>query len=437
MGDIYKINNIDYNCDLKFKNSDGQESKMTKSALRGLTIVDNFFNPFCNGSVSVANPYDLFEDEYLIRGDGRDEFSMIIYPEDKPDDKLEYTFILTDEENYGNPEVRSENIKKLSFIHKNALPFMDKIPYAKSFSGKIGDILKDIFKDLLGDDIIDNENWESGDFTITYTPPLTFRYIDLVFYLLKHYYAKDGDMYVKGFINYDPKKKKYKLELLSKIFEKNKDNMLEAFTLSDFADTGETSNENNPPPDAEVSSYNSNIKNISCNTPSYRWNNDFFINTIIHGYDPLLGIHKMRVKKLKDVEDKWKKKFVESFKSIGGSPKPFVVKNKTTKQKYRQFRTPYSVEDAEKMVESEMYNTLTFYNLQGTFANIGSSQRQSGKFIDVVKFGDTKIKNDEKMLGRWFVTELRHVFLGDGYTNEFVCCKTYVGPQSNIQENAE
>lgn len=433
----YKINDVIYKCEFKLKNPDGQEVEFTKSALRGLTIVDNIFNPFIYGSVAIANPYDLVEGSYLLRGDGRDVFSLEMYPEDKPKEKLKYEFILTNEENYGNPEVRSENIKKFTMIHKDALPFMDTIPYGKSFTGKIGDILKDVFKELLGDDIVDEEEWQSGDFQLTYHPPLSFRYIDLIYYMLKHYYAQDGDIYVKGFIHFNDEIGKYQLRLISKIFEKNKDNVMEAFTLSDFADLGDSSNPNNPPPDAEVSEYNNGIKNIGYSTPMYSINNDFFINTIVHGYDPILGIHKTRIKKLEDLEKKWEKKFVKSFKSIGGEPKPFIVKNNNTKQKFRNFRSPYPVEDSEKMVEAETYNTLTFYNLQAIFANLGSMNRSGSKFIDIVKVGEDRQKSDEKLLGRWFVQELRHVFLGDGYTNEFVCCKTYVGPQTNIDENAK
>jgi hypothetical protein len=437
MSNTYKINDVDYICEFKFRNSDGQEAEFTKSALRGLTIVDSFFNIFLTGSVGVASPYDLFEDKYLLRGDGRDEFSVLIYPEEKSEDKLDYTFILTDEENFGNPEVRSENIKKFNFIHKDCLPFMDKIPYGKIFSGKAGDIIKEIFKELLGDEIVDEENWESGDFNITYIPPLTFKYIDLIQYLLKHYYAKDGDIYVKGFILYDSKNKKYQLKLISEIFEKNKDNVIEAFTLSNFADVGDISNSNNPPPDSDVSKYNNGIKNIGYSTPMYSWNNGFFINTVVHGYDPIMGIHKMQISKLDDIQEKWKKKFVDSFKAIGGMPVPFIVKNKTTKQKFRHFRLPYPIEDSIRIVEADTYNTLTFYNIQSIFVNLGTANRTSSKFIDIAKIGDDKQKSDEKLLGRWFITELRHNFLGDGYTNEFLCCKTYAGPETKLKEDGE
>lgn len=437
MPDIFRINNVEYQCEFKFKNSDDQEIEFTKSALRGLTIIDNFFNPFLSGTVSVANPYDLFENKYLLRGDGRDEFKMSISPKDKPKDKLEYEFILIDEENFGMPEVRSENIKKFYLTHKHTLPFMDQIPYNKSFQGKAGDILKEIFKELLGDSSVDESNWESGDFILSFKPPMTYRYLDVVFYLLKHYYAKDNDMYVKGFIHFDDKTKKYKLELLSKIFEKNKENLKEAFTLADFATTAATENKNNPPPEAEISEYNNGMKTISYSTPMYGWNNDFFINTVVHGYDSTLGEHKIRFLNLDDIVEKWQKKFVDVFKSIGGKPKPFVVRNKSTKKKFRHYRSPYPVEDTVKMVESETYNILTFYNIQCIFANIGSLNRLAGGFIDIVKVGKDKQKSDEKLLGRWFVKELRHIFLGDSYSNEFECCKTYVGPQSNIKNDGD
>lgn len=435
--DKCKINDIDYEYEFKLKNSDDQEVKFTKSAIRGLSIVDNVFVPFLNATITIANPYDLLEDKYFLRGDGRDEFTIKFNPVDNPDDKIDEVFIIDDEGNDGNPLVRSENLKTFSLIDKKSLPFTDKIPYGKAFSGKVGKILKDIFKDILGDDKVDENEWEDGDFEIAYMPPLYHRYIDVIFYLMQHYYAKDGDLYVKGFINWDSDKEKYQLKLLSKIFEKNKENIMEAFILGDLTDKTNTSNVNNPPPDGEVAEYIGPLRNAAYSTPMYGWNNGFIQNTIVHGYDPIMGIHKMRKIKLDDVQKKWEKKFVDSFKSMGGKPKPFVIKNKTTKEKFRHFRTSYPVEDAVKIVEAEMHNILTFYNLQCTFSNMGASNRKSGKFIDIVKTSDTSFKSDQKLVGRWYVTEIRHNFMGDQYMNEILSCKTYVGPETKTKDDSE
>jgi hypothetical protein len=95
------------------------------------------------------------------------------------------------------------------------------------------------------------------------------------------------------------------------------------------------------------------------------------------------------------------------------------------------------VEDTVKMVEAEMCNLLTFYNLNCVFSNLGFTGREAGKFLDIVKIGEVKQKGDTKMYGRWFVTEIRHIVLNDTYINEFKCCKTYVGMSSKIKNDVE
>jgi len=436
MPELCKINDVEFEYDYIFKNSDGDEKKYASSAVRGFTLVDSIFNPFLRGTIAVANPYDLFEEKYLLRGDGRDEVKIFLKPKDL-DEKIEEEFILIQEDNTGDIEVRSENIKKFKMVHKDMLPFMDILPYNKTFSGKIGDILKDIFIELLGEEKVDTDNWESGDFIFSYTPPISYRYIDLVYHLLKYFYGKDGEVYVKALIMKNKKTAKYQMRYISKIFSENKKNTLDAFTTADLSDKSVAENENNPPPDAKVSKFSSGLKNFAYNTPLYEWNNDFFINSIVHGYDNFLGVHKMRVLRLDDVEKKWKTKFVDVFSTIGGSPKPFVVKNNNTKQKFRHYRSPYNIEDTVKMVEAEMCNLLTFFNLNCVFSNLGFTGRESGKFLDIVKIGEVKQKGDTKMYGRWFVTELRHIFTKDTYTNEFKCCKTYVGSGSKIKNDVE
>jgi hypothetical protein len=432
VAEVFKINDIEYEFECKLTNSDGQEVKFTKSAVRGMTISEKIFAPFVTGTISIANPYDFIENEYLLRGDGRDEMYIMFQPKGKSDQKFEHTFVVTGDTNSVNPMVRSENMKTFTLHDKNTIPFSDTIPYGWTCSGKVGDILKDIFKEVLGDEAVDEENWESGDFEMSYMPPLSFRYIDLIHYMMQHFYAKDGDLHVKGFISFDQESEKFQLKLISKLFEENKDNVMEAFSLGDLTDKISTSNPNNPPPDAETGEYIGGLKNIGYSTPLYGWNNDFFVNNLVYGYDPVLGEHKIRRLLIDDLQDKWEKKFVDVFKSSGGKPKAFVVKNKTTKKKFKHFRTPYAVEDGVKMVEAEMYNTLTFYNLQCTFSNFGDTRRKSAKFIDIFKTKDEIIKSDEKLLGRWLVTEVRHIFFADIYKNDLLCCKTYVGPFAEI-----
>ncbi len=435
MADIFKINDIDYEFECKLSNPDGQEVSFTKSAIRGMTLIDNVFDPFTSGTISIANPFDFIEDKYFMRGDGRDKIFISFNPKGS-DEKVENEFCIIDDTDTVNPMVRSENIKTFSLIDSEAIPFMDNVPYGKVYSGKIGAILKEIFTDLLGEDLVNKDKWEDGDFTITYIPPTTFRYMDLIRYLLRLYYAKDGEIYVKGFIFRDDGK--FNLQLLSKIFSKNNDNTIEAFPLGDLTDKVDTSNVNNPPSGPPVKEYIGQLKNLGYSTPLYDWTKDYFLNSLIIGYDRIMGQSKIQKLKFDDVKDKWTKKFVDVFKSIDGKPKPFAITNNTTNTRFKYYKFPYSVEDGVKLVEADMHNNLTFLNLQLSFSNIGDVKRRSNKFIDIFSTrGKTDIKSDEKILGRWYVTEVRHIFFADLYTNQLFACKTYIGPRSNVKEDVE
>ena len=438
MAQVYKINDVEYECEFKLTNADKQEIEFTKSAILGMTIRCNIFEPFESGTISIANPYDFIENEFLLRGDGRDEIKIMFRAKDQPEiKKYESTFVITEDQNAGNPNTRAENIKIYNIVDKNILPFLEQIPYGKVFSGKIGDIIKEIFKELLGEDLVNEDEWESGDFDIVYSPNVSWRYIDFINEMLNYFYAKDGDLHVKAFLNYNPEIKKFEFPLISNIFKDNKKHLLEAFALGDLTNKFETENENNPPPDAETGEYISGNRNFACSTPAHDINNNFFISRLVHGYDNILG--EMLIKKIdiKDIKDKWTKKFVDVFSSIGGKPKPFIVLNNTAPKKFKHFKLPYPLENNIGMVESELNMSLIFYNLQVYFSNMGDTFRKAGKFVDIYKTKKQKLKSDEKLLGRWFITEIRHVFINDTYFNELYCTKTYVGTTSKIDNEVD
>jgi hypothetical protein len=435
MAEIFKINDVEYEFECKLSNPDGQEVSFTKSAVRGMTLVDNVFDPFTSGTISIANPYDFIEDKYFMRGDGRDKIHIMFKTKDG-EEKVENDFIIIDDADNVNPMVRSENIKTFTLIDSEAIPFMDNVPYGKSYSGKVGTIIQEIFIELLGEDLVDKDKWEEGDFIINYIPPTTFRYIDLLRYLMRLYYGKDEEIYVKGFLFREDGK--FTLQFISKIFSKNNDNTLEAFPLGDLSDKIDTSNVNNPPSGPEVKEYIGQLRSMSYSTPLYDWTKDYFLNSLIIGYDRIMGQSKIQKLKFDDVKEKWTKKFVDVFKSIDGKPKPFGVVNNTTNTRFKYYKFPYAVEDGVKLVEAEMHNNLTFLNLQLSFSNIGDVKRRSNRFIDIFSTrGNTELKSDEKILGRWYVTEVRHNFFADLYSNQIFACKTYIGPRSNVKEDVE
>lgn len=447
MENTYIINGDEYICEFNLKNSDGQEMDLTKSAMFKLTFVDDFFTPFIRGVVSIANPYDALEGHYLIRGDGRDILKVSFKPKNDSgvfvDNRFVQEFALIDEDSSSvNSDTSGEGLKNFVIIAKDAIKFMDEIPYGKVYKGKVGDMLKQIFIEILGDEAVDQKNWASGDFETDFFPPANYRYLDLVHYLLRIYYAKDGDLSVKGFLNFDTLLEKYSLQLLSKIFKENKENNIEVFFIGDLTSSVEFSNPNNPLQGPPGGTYLAPIRSFAYLTPCYIWTNDYFLNSLVTGYDRILGQHKMYKLKFDDVKDKWTEKFVKPFISVGGEVKPFAIKNITTNKKFRRYAFSYLAEDSVNMVEADMVNNLTFFNLQFTFQSNGSPHRKSGKFFDVVSGRqftdfDYMFKSDEKILGTWFITKVNHIFNADSYVTTIHATKTYIGPKSKVKDDVK
>ena len=63
---IFKLNDIEYECEFKLSNPDNQQIIFTKAAIRGMELVDDFFDPFMSGTISIVNPFGLFEQDYVL-----------------------------------------------------------------------------------------------------------------------------------------------------------------------------------------------------------------------------------------------------------------------------------------------------------------------------------------------------------------------------------
>jgi hypothetical protein len=428
---LFKINGIEYEFECTIRNKDG-ETSYNKYAVKKMQIIDDLFDPFTSGNIALVNSYDLIEEDFLIRGDGTDTIKIKFKPKDDDENDFEHVFVPIKDINMGNIDTRADNTKAFILIDINNVPFLEKVPHNKTYKGKVGDLLREIFIEVLGEEMVDVDNWESCDFSLSYTPPNTFRYIDLVKYLMPFLCIKENDLYVKALLKFDNKNNKFYLKKISKIFSKNNELAKEAFIVSDIGGNNETINPNNPPAGPEYAAYLNQLKNFQVSTPLYDWNNNYFLNYMVHGYDPMMGQFKMRKIEFEKLTKDWKELFVDVFPCIGGKPKPYLPISDDAKKRFKTVKTPYPLEDSVKAVISEICNTLIFYNLQCSFEIVGSGKRSAGGFVDVVKTGNETIKSDEKAYGRWLVTNVTHEFLGETYKNIIVGCKTYVGPESKI-----
>ncbi len=90
----FKINGVDYFCYFEISPDEDaawfvepdemtfeearNKIRLTKSAIVNLDIVENVFEPFVSGHITVNNPFDYIEDNHFTRGDGTDYLHVLL-----------------------------------------------------------------------------------------------------------------------------------------------------------------------------------------------------------------------------------------------------------------------------------------------------------------------------------------------------------------------
>tara|TARA_R110002051_G_C8741695_1_gene499174 strand:- start:118 stop:1581 length:1464 start_codon:yes stop_codon:yes gene_type:complete len=435
----------------------GAEINFSKSAIRGMDLEENFLEPFTNGNIYINNPLDFIEDGKLVRGDGRDKFTILLEPVDggsgAEEEKLplEYNFVISGELNSTGKTDRLNNFKTYRLLDRSYFLLSEQIPYGKRFRGKVGCIIKDILEQF--GIPCDPGEWENGDMEIDVLPehilpPSTFRYSDLIRYLIKLNYVKRGGTYVRIFLNWCRRCKYYKYKALSDIFMDNVKLTREGFMVDDLV-TKCGVNKNNPntgPGYTLTNVNNAALANTDFSTPMLVYTNSYLNNLLVSNYDPILGEHIMNIIRIADVKEYWTELFVQPFGYIGGKAQPWVVLNEVKTMKiFRNLGFPFPADRMRQLAEAELTTNMTFFNLQLGFQTLGNTDRQPGEFMDVSvaredkekegvnPFSGDEIKHrsDAKLLGKWFITKIRHEFTTakvDNYTNLIQCIKPHIGP---------
>jgi hypothetical protein len=430
-----KLNGISYEYEYKISNSSGELS-IADSAVQNLIYEEDLFDPFPDGAIDISNPDNVLEKDFVYRGDGSDKLEILLkQKEGSSGSEIRGTFTIIGEQNYIDDATPLKNRKIYFFMDSDEAMLLRKFPYGRSYSGKLGDILKNILEKEFNFEIEKNF-FEAGDFTLSsvnsFIPSVNYRYLDVIYYLLQYYYFKDGEDPIKGILSKD-RSGKYSLKTISKdFFAKNNDLVKEVFTTGGIiGPSGFKDNQNNPatPNSALYNEYTNNVTSISFDSFTLDESNNFFMNSNVISYDDILGTSYIDEVRIKDVRKAWEKKFVDPFKLKYGKPiKHMPMTKEKLEGEFKTYRLPYSREQNINVVKANMINDFIFRNNQITLTVNGDIKRQPGTFIDIVKQRDEKSKGDTKILGRWFVTGVEHIKMGATYRNTIKAVKTFAGP---------
>jgi hypothetical protein len=484
----FKINGAEYYCyflissnpepPISFKGKDLAEGiLLTKSAIVDMDIHEDLFTPEITGTITINNPYNYIEDEHVNNVKTGEDYLHIKFVEYEVFEKgdpsrvgsaepggvsyqnevLEYSFVITDESNSISKTDRSNNFKTYNLIDKNFYKLNrlggKNLSFPKGPSETtMGNIIKDeIFgEEIFDKNIVDVSQWDAGNHWLNSNsggkvnllqkvhPGKHWRYSDVLKYLLRFNYSlrgTDNTLPVQSLLQFNRATGLYSLLPLTKYFDENEKLTIEALGIGDLNTESEDSfastNKNNPEsnPDIRVNRYTGMLHNTNLSTPYTTFTNEYFMDYEIKS-QTLRGGQQYDVIKISEVIPQWTKSIIDKFKLVGGRAKSFIPFNNVNNDRpVKPFGLPnFEAEACKNICKAQMVSNLTFYNLQLTLDITGDTARRPGRFIDIFKLSDQGGSSDAKLLGKWFVTNVHHVFKKDKYQNIIMCVKPYVGP---------
>jgi len=295
----------------------------------------------------------------------------------------------------------------------------------------------------------DDTTWDLGASTVFFSSPARYKAIDCLVYLLSRHVSNVENNYDQAFLRIDRATRVFTFRPLTSYFKA-------AFTESGSKGVGGSLYIETiilggfGYPEASDMKYAS----VADFTPASNSVQLLQIgSTANFSHEPSLGAvmqHKFNTKQIHShsMEDKqfqvdivkndmysimstYQQNYVDTIKTGRWSsivPGINRVKNINVEHKFSTVE-----QDSQQRIakgRNDALYTSIFANNQVKFKVPGSSIRQAGKFIGVDRSGSSPANEfDQKFLGIYFITEVKHIFEGNNYYNEITCVKTYTDLQ--------
>lgn len=370
--------------------------------------------------------YTMVDERYQILNERNIEWSSAIY-KSKEINKRPYE--LTDDEASINPNLLLKEIIKLAGTNlKGSSSNTIKVGYLEE--GSILDPTIDFGN-------IDEENWEIGnDSNKLKANSIANSYaIDDIEYILAHCASSNNYPVLLDF-GRSSNDKSWKLISIEDFFKTSNDEQIERLFIEDsFADEDSL-----PPIPRGLVNETTNTKNftsiIASRIKKYKFSpmvstdDNRIINNPLHWFDHSLGefVIKMKDNSAISVLNAMKSMAqtgLYSFQSGNGAQIISVI-NQTKAQGYM---TKNSLSISNRFISpvatrNKMLLDLLFLNQSISFQTLGLTIRAPGRFIfiDKVNSADTN-PFDDRFLGQWLITGVKHFFSSKTYITEVVATK--------------
>jgi hypothetical protein len=465
------------------------EDQIHNTFHRGYMIVDNSFGALernIESSPPASSPqyYTPLSQQqnkgFIFKGDSRDIVSIDIMPKltdgpfttDDDDDASKLFRITLDMAVYNTEEILTEEPgrkyiklylwdlyyellkeKNVAFSTANILSSQDINDLSNSQRGvRTGTVLKEFLKTAFDPNdgypvSIDEQNFEEGSTPLFFSSPANYKGIDSVEYILSRHVSSPDNDFDPAFLELERYPRQFILKSLKSHFNGAYDrgSLLDDQGGNDFLETYKIGGYDNNSTVIPVLKVNygpkyalfleklATISNFSFeNMPGY-FSQDKLTSIDVHSYnyeDKQFSIESYR----NDITESmavYKKNYVDSMKGENGNPPAANFIPGAYRTLRKNIQNVFSVVDN---VENQrlafgrndfLFNSIFMNNIIN-FKVLGSSHRQSGRFIAIERDDAVATSDfDNKLLGIYFVVEVKHNFIDGEYYNELRCAKTY------------
>lgn len=410
--------------------------------------------------------FDVLNNEFIFRGDGKDEIDIEINPmydkselpeeiwftdlqfcvydvEDLPADQGHYKKIHFWHKPYYILKTREVEFSTANYIENNEKPV-----YLLNNSERqipTGKAIKHVLEEIGLEDFIDEDNWDMGSSKTFYTSSPSTPAFDIIKKFMSSHTSEEGQhpciFYYNRGIN------KFQIIPLPAFFEKAGVESPGEYQIEHFwINTGDNGLEDTKPHEYRApiiddpAVFDRDIKNEEMsriNETDYTLidmsGNDSslaLVDRAIHSYDFANKKFDMYIEQnnIEKVREYFTEEYTEKlFPGPKGSP--LFVLNKDKKESKLVHHTYFDITtNSSTSLISKGRNFLAqaaiFLNLGIEFKVQGSTHRHPGRFIAIEKNTDTDNKYDYKLLGQWFVTNTTFSWSRGQMTNYITAVKT-------------
>jgi len=323
-----------------------------------------------------------------------------------------------------------------------ALPEEDKYPalFPSQNFNTSGEVTTDA-------EIYENDlNWDLGSTSVFYSCPARFKAIDGISFILNRHVSNADTIFDQSFLKLDRAFRCFTFRPLSLYFKNafGQNNSggplyIETVMLGGYG----YSTENNAvfAKVADFTPKNGAFKllqtgasvNFALEPPMGLVTQKELVTRIVHSYDTSEKEFRLESEfnSIKEIMNVYQRNYVDSIKPGRWSSIVPGINRLKNKNVVHNFST-VEQDPLQRLVSgrNRALYTAIFGNNQVKFKAPGSTLRQSGRFVGLDRDGSSPANEyDQKFLGIYFVTEVKHIFEGNNYYNEVTCIKTYTDLQ--------